>query len=1134
MNSIKSHYVFCKKKMVPKVVDNQPLAVLVGANKKTTQTATTTAKSSSESEGDDNDDHTRSQDNNNNMTRPTSPRSSQSMTSLSCANSSSETVKPNPTFDCEECAKQGIILSFVEKIKYVTHMRHKHPYAYEQSKTVAQKRIAWSKDEDRMLAGLEIKLIKSGKGRIVERLALEWKKLTKSTGTNARSLGAIKGRRGTAQYKSIIKKIMEEQESNTSSSSEDQDSESSGSEDSDQTQSVSQLTAAATGEIYEQQIREFIKSKLLDQHLHIFKATRELADAFVNRLDVGDYVEGAYKVIRQVVNDYYTEQKARTGPVRKYSEKPNVYNCIKSMRKKQKADEYKQHQRMYDKDRGKLVSVLLDGIDINTQPPPIKIATDHYANIWSKQVADSEPMIPKRIINEDSLKVPISWQEIEEAIGSTNAKTARGPDNITVTDLKRLLKSELILSFNIWLASRRIPQDLKMNRTVLIPKGSTNLDDIGNWRPITISSIIIRTYNKILGARLNKVLETSDKQLGFKPVNGCAHNIMWLNCLLKHARKNRNNLYACLLDVSKAFDSVPHHSIERALRRNNAPQMIIDIINDQYSKAFTSISYGDRSSKKIELMRGVKQGDPLSSLLFNLVIDELFDLIGDDYGYEVADGIRTNARCFADDLVLVSGSKIGMGELLSITTKFLKARGLNINPRKCVSIGLAKGFKGKKSKIETESTFQIDGVSVPMLGFTDKTTRYLGIAFSSLGAINSDQIWKYIKEVLEKIEKMRIKPQHKVDLMRSFIIPRFIYSLTHTEIYPKMLLQVDRYIRQTIRRILHLPISLSNEFFYLSIKDGGLQLANLHDLVGISRIKIYKSIKLSTDTVLKYLIESQGSFLHERYLHAMQLGGIQPSSEITHRKMQIMNERRAAFANKIHGVGFEIFSTSARTNTWLDGTFRGLSGKDYIQGIKLRTNSLETKVTCTRGLAVSKICSSCGKADESLMHLLQFCDGTRPMRYTRHHRLRHRVSDLLRKKGFIVYEEKTFHPTNNSSTHTRPDIVAIKANKAWILDVTCVYEISGASFINAAEQRKTRYQPIEEVVKQTYKCDSVETLGLTVGSRGSFFHGHLHIWKKLGFNSSELFYIAMNCMQDSIKICSVFRKNRHVNRLNKV
>lgn len=265
--------------------------------------------------------------------------------------------------------------------------------------------------------------------------------------------------------------------------------------------------------------------------------------------------------------------------------------------------------------------------------------------------------------------------------------------------------------------------------------------------------------------------------------------------------------------------------------------------------------------------------------------------------------------------------------------------------------------------------------------------------------------------------------------------------------------------------------------------------------------------------------------MHERFLHTMQLGGIQPSRDINNRKEEIMKERRVSYSRKIHGVGFEVFSTSPQTNRWLDGTFRGINAKDYIRGIKLRTNSLESKVTCTRGLFVPKTCGLCGKGDESLMHILQFCEGTRGTRYTRHHQIRFKVAESLREKGYTVFEEKSYHLDDNASTCARPDIIAIKDRKVWILDVTCVYEISGASFIRAAEFKKIRYQPLESIVKSKHNCTEVETLGLTVGSRGSIYHGHLSIWKKFGFTNIELFYIAINCLQNSIRICSSFRKS---------
>lgn len=115
----------------------------------------------------------------------------------------------------------------------------------------------------------------------------------------------------------------------------------------------------------------------------------------------------------------------------------------------------------------------------------------------------------------------------------------------------------------------------------------------------------------------------------------------------------------------------------------------------------TFINYKGMSSRKISIRRGVKQGDPLSSLLFNLVIDELLVEIENQFAYTIHGDIKINVRCFADDLVLFSSSKVGMGELVIKTESFLHNRQLKINAKKCISIGLEKAYKGKKSKIVT-------------------------------------------------------------------------------------------------------------------------------------------------------------------------------------------------------------------------------------------------------------------------------------------------------------------------------------------------------------------------------------------------------------------------------------------------
>ena len=172
--------------------------------------------------------------------------------------------------------------------------------------------------------------------------------------------------------------------------------------------------------------------------------------------------------------------------------------------------------------------------------------------------------------------------------------------------------------------------------------------------------------------------------------------------------ENINEHYVCLLDITKAFDSIPHNSIIPVLKRKGASQALINIIHDQYTNVYKSVTDKNMCSKKIPIRCDVNHGDPLSSLLFNLVVDELFDQIKDLHGYETTTDVKPNARCFADDLILASRTEIGLSQLLSRTITFLESRDLKVNPKKCTAIDLVKAYKGKKSKIETELIFSIN------------------------------------------------------------------------------------------------------------------------------------------------------------------------------------------------------------------------------------------------------------------------------------------------------------------------------------------------------------------------------------------------------------------------------------------
>lgn len=112
-------------------------------------------------------------------------------------------------------------------------------------------------------------------------------------------------------------------------------------------------------------------------------------------------------------------------------------------------------------------------------------------------------------------------------------------------------------------------------------------------------------------------------QRGFRNIDGKLANIILLDHYIKSKRIKRKSYNICSLDIRKAFDSVSHHSIMRALKRFGIHPAFAEYISSIPSGVQTTISVGNKSTGLIEVRRGVKQGDPLSPVLFNLVMDEL-------------------------------------------------------------------------------------------------------------------------------------------------------------------------------------------------------------------------------------------------------------------------------------------------------------------------------------------------------------------------------------------------------------------------------------------------------------------------------------------------------------------------------
>ncbi|ENN80821.1 hypothetical protein YQE_02764, partial [Dendroctonus ponderosae] len=215
--------------------------------------------------------------------------------------------------------------------------------------------------------------------------------------------------------------------------------------------------------------------------------------------------------------------------------------------------------------------------------------------------------------------------EIKQRIRRLKNNVASGVDGVRKKDIVGSAALEVLhLLFNICLTSAKQPQEWRKNRTTLLLKDGKDGRIADNYRPITISSLISRVYYGIIDNRIRGAVQFSPRQKGFVAEPGCFTNVHILNELLRHSKASKG-LVLTQVDISKAFDTVPHCAIAPALRRKGLPAQMVSIVTEAYKDATVEVS----------LQRGVKQGDPLSPTIFNLVMDGVLDKLESHPGYSL-------------------------------------------------------------------------------------------------------------------------------------------------------------------------------------------------------------------------------------------------------------------------------------------------------------------------------------------------------------------------------------------------------------------------------------------------------------------------------------------------------------------
>ena len=271
-------------------------------------------------------------------------------------------------------------------------------------------------------------------------------------------------------------------------------------------------------------------------------------------------------------------------------------------------------------------------------------------------------------------------------------------------------------------------------------------EDPGNYRGITLLSVVGKVFCKILNNKLVQCLDKEgalhERQAGFRLNRGCMDNVYTLNEIVQGRLREDKKTFAFFLDIQKAYDTVWHDGLWWDI---GVKRRMWRVIKKMYMSYRSAVLLEGEKSDSFNVDQGVAQGCSLSPTLFSVFINDLLKKVKEaELGIQLSSGKTIGRMLFADDFVGVSDSKESLQKLIDVVYSYCSKWRLRANVIKSVVMVFSKDAVNGCWKWGEHSLPKVSSYS------------YLGIDFSSNGAWDM-----HIKKLLDNGRK-KVNQLHKV------------------------------------------------------------------------------------------------------------------------------------------------------------------------------------------------------------------------------------------------------------------------------------------------------------------------------------------------------------------------------------
>lgn len=435
------------------------------------------------------------------------------------------------------------------------------------------------------------------------------------------------------------------------------------------------------------------------------------------------------------------------------------------------------------------INELMDPLDncLYSEPSRLQqIAHAFYSNLYTPDNINTESLncmleqIPDNIRltreQQEGLLTDIDFEDILLESKRSPKKSSPGSDGLPYEILRLIVQyppyRDLITSiYNEALTLAIFPESWNESIMSLLPKKG-NLADMKNYRPISLANTDYKIFTRLLNNKIKLISDglINKHQLGFLQgryiaENGMKCQIIMEDAALDMARASQLNQFpvngkaiGLLLDQEKAYDRVNLIYLRTILLRFGFPATIVDCIYKLMANNYIRININGHFTEDIQKLRGLKQGDPLSPILYNLAFEPFLRSILTDelfHGYTLIDrssgfvnpnlAINTKILCYADDALVLVKDKEDLERLSNHMDTFCEASNAKFNFDKIEAFSLSGDnvwdyWQQPLELLKIDKLICADDpdpiiyLGFPMIQSTQQRRNYMGSVISKLKA----------------------------------------------------------------------------------------------------------------------------------------------------------------------------------------------------------------------------------------------------------------------------------------------------------------------------------------------------------------------------------------------------------------